>query len=393
MEWKRIVLLFSIVIIIAAFYRVILNNWLPLLREGLEPNTKGKPAKPQLTESDSTHGIDCSGNDYSSINALPLREYFVKACFNSGYNGSDVSTNTIGRRLAEGYRFLDLNVFSASGGNLYVGFSEDNAPNLVSTSLPFETAMSFIQQWGFTDNPKVVLPTTLEQTLSPEAITTPTLRKNSYSYPLFVHIRVYRAPNSQEDIVKKIANVINKLGYSQFYRDNSNKPVQINGCTTLDKLMGKIVFTMDIENILQIYAPTNTPSAEYVPVETIKSIQSFTNMLTGGSTCLAFYDYSDPQLISKTTKLRLTDPNNAYKTNLKYMYVLFPNPANDINPDVFKLTVDNSIQFIPVRAYLNDGVQPYLTNYTKIFDELKTPFAPMSYVYTTVNSLSSQPKK
>jgi len=154
--------------------------------------------------------------------------------------------------------------------------------------------------------------------------------------------------------------------------------------------MGKIIFTMDIENIIQVYAPTNTPSAEYVPADTIKSIQSFVNMMTGGNTCLAFYDYTDTQLIYKTTKLRIADPKNAYKTNLKYMFVAFPNPTNDKNPDVFKFAVDHSIQFIPVRAYINDGVQPYLTNYTKIFDELKTPFAPMSYVYTTVNRLSSQ---
>jgi len=391
MEWKRIALLFSIILIIAAFYRVILNNWVPLLREGLEPDIKTQnnaaesgntPASATgLADVDSTNGVDCS-NNYSDINTLPLREYFIKSCFNTAYNGgTDISTNTIGMRLAEGYRFIDLNVFY-SEEQLYVGYSDDNAPTMVSPNLLFESAISFIHQWGFTDNPKIVLPQSLEQTLSTTPPSGLSLRANCYNYPLFVNIRVYRPPNSTNDIISKLAEVINKFNYAEFHRDDKNTPIQINGCTPLDKIMGKIIFTMDIENIIQVYAPTNTPSAEYVPADTIKSIQSFVNMLTGGNTCFAFYDYTDTQLIYKTTKLRKLD---GYKTNVKHWYIAFPNPNNNTNPDAQKLVSDSSIQIIPVRAYLNDVAKPYLKEYTQIFEDLKTPFACMSYVFSTVS--------
>jgi hypothetical protein len=392
MEWKRIALLFSIILIIAAFYRVILNNWVPLLREGLEPDIKTQnnaaesgntpaSATTGLTDIDSTNGFDCS-NNYSDINTLPLREYFIKSCFNTAYNGgTDISTNTVGMRLAEGYRFIDLNVFY-SEDKLYVGYSDDNAPTMFSPNLLFESAISFIHQWGFTDNPKIVLPQSLEQTLSTTPPSGLSLRANCYNYPLFVNIRVYRPPNSTNDIISKLAEVINKFNYGEFYRDDKNTPIQINGCTPLNKIMGKIIFTMDIENIIQVYAPTNTPSAEYVPADTIKSIQSFVNMLTGGNTCFAFYDYNDAQLTCKMTKLR---KESDYKTNTKYWYIAFPNPNNDTNPDSHTLVGASSIQIIPVRTYVNDRNNPYLKEYTKIFEDLKTPFACMSYVFSIIS--------
>ena len=63
----------------------------------------------------------CDDNSYKESADLPLKEYCVKASFNSAYNGTDVSKETIQQRIIDGYRFLDLNVFSASG-DIYVGY-------------------------------------------------------------------------------------------------------------------------------------------------------------------------------------------------------------------------------------------------------------------------------
>lgn len=366
MEWKRIILWISIFIILVTFYRITLNKWPRNGLEGMEDKSSG-----WSTDSSEYNGIDCS-NSYADSNTLPLREYFVKSSFNSAHNGVgfDVSTNTLGQRISEGYRFLDLNVYCASGENLYVGFAKDNNPTMNNTNLPFEMAIQYIQQNAFS-----------KKSLLPASV--PSLIENYSSYPLFVHIRVYRAPDSKVDVISKVAKVLNALNYPQFLRDENDKPIQINGCTPLNKLMGKMIFTLDILNITQIYAPTATPGADYVPAETIESIRSFVNMLTGGNTCLAFYDYNDAQIVSKTKKLRNV---SNLKTNAQYMFIAFPNPINAANPDSYKFVLDNSIQFIPMRAYLSDSASKCLANYIKVFDDLKKPFVPLNYVYTTINN-------
>lgn len=325
-------------------------------------------------------------NDYSSSDNLPLREYCIKSSFNSCYNGTDVSKDTIAQRIQEGYRFLDLNVFPAEN-DVYVGFSPDNAPRVIQSKLLLTDALKEIGDKAFIRNPLSNINLTNFETL-----------------PMFVHIRVYRkAENSSVDIISKVATIINGVAgnapsYSAKYlRDSTGAPEQIDGCTALSTLKGKIIFSMDILNILEIYAPEKHQSASNVPPDTITALQTFVNILSGGSTFPAYYRYTEGALSSSTVKLGISNESlkSSLQTNTKHLFIAFPHP-NDVakggtnrdatgivQPNIRSFILDHSIQFTPLRVYLDNEE---LKTYKNLFDDIGTPVAPMFFVYRGLNS-------
>jgi len=375
MNFKYILLFLSLIVIGVVFYKQYTfgKQW----REGFE----------------NAERADCKNyNDEDSMN-LPLREYCVKACFNSAYDGNggnDVSVETLKTRIQEGYRFIDLNVYSASG-DVYVGFSQNNAPEQVSPNLKLQTALETISENAFSKN---------ESDFTSKKMT------KIGQYPIFVHIRVYRRPGSTIDIISKVAEVINGLPdtnkppYTRNYLQKDGRPTNINNCTKLSEIMGKIVFSMDILNILEIYAPPNNQTiAGLLPNpkmdSTIQKMQSFVNVLTGGNTIPAFYRYSEESIIYRTNKLDYASDNAVsgknLKTNVDYLYIAFPHPddvkkdsnhpngTDKIQPDPDIFILSRSIQITPVRVYLADEL---LAKYINIFDNTGTPFSPMYHVYT-----------
>jgi hypothetical protein len=323
---------------------------------------------------------------------LPLKEYCVKSSFNTSYNGSDVSKDTLLQRIKEGYRFIDLNVFSASG-DVYVGFSPDNSPVLISNKLLLSDALTAIAATAFSTS------TVFDVCMN-----------NVAAYPVFIHIRVYRPPGSIVDIISNVASVINGApagpnqqpasppAYSiNYLRNDDGTPTQIDSCTPLSTLMGKMIFSMDILNILEIYAPMTYQSAATLPPDTITAMQSFTNVLTGGSTFPTFYGYTEESLIYRTNTLRFDDVSiyGSNQTNVKHMYIVFPHPddvskksksnaTGVVQPDVKGMILNRSIQFTPLRVYLADT---YLNDYIKIFDVAGRPFVPMSNLITHLTSM------
>lgn len=331
-------------------------------------------------------------NDYRDSTNLPLKEYCVKSCFNSAYDGTDVSINTLLERIQNGYRFIDLNVFCADDDNLYVGFSPDNTPKLVSNKLLLSDALKTINDAAFSSS------TAFNTNLS-----------NVSSYPVFIHIRVYRKPDSKVNVIEKVANVINgqddkppayTSNYLRSLDTNSNStPTQIDGCTVLSSIMGKVVFSMDILNILEIYSPIQYQSATQLDPQAVESLQKFVNILSGGSTFPAFYRYTDESIVHRTNKLGVGNAtiNGSLKTNVKHMYISFPHPddvskrsipsttnATDVvQPNIKTFVLDRSIQFAPLRVYLADKE---LDNYIKMFDTIGKPFVPMTHVYQYLNT-------
>jgi len=366
MSLKTICLILSIVVLFFIFYK----------HYNFGQHHQFEPFSLDAAEEDDTN---CSA-DFSKSVDLPLKEYCVKSSFNSAYDGSDVSKETILERIKEGYRFLDFNVFSASG-DIYVGFSQDNSPNLMSNKLLLSDALQCINDNAFSSA------TTFNGKMS-----------KVESFPMFVHIRIYRKPDSMIDIISDVANIINgsaKSGppayTSNYMRESDKTPTKINGCTTLSKLSRKLIFSMDILNVLELYAPSNYQSATTLPPETIKTMQSFVNILTGGSTFPAFYRYTDDSLIYRTNTLGIGNSSmkGSLQTNVKHMYISFPHPddlpktqnpkfTGVTQPDIASFLLSRSIQFTPLRVYLADT---NLNTYIKIFDTIGTPFAPMFYVY------------
>ena len=336
-------------------------------------------------------------NEYKLAGDLPLREYCVKSCFNSAYSGTTVGGDILTTRITEGYRFLDLNVFFVGdpSNDVFVGFSQDNSPQLVNSTLLLSDALKIISEKAFSSS------TTFSDGL-----------RNANAYPVFVHIRVYsgRNPNGElmTDIISKIAKIIvgndnSPPSYSIHYlRNSAGAPVQVDGCTNLSSIMGKLIISMDILNILEIYAPIKYQFASTIPPETISAIQTFVNILSGGSTFPAFYRYTEDSLIHRTNTLGLADSSvvGSLKTNTKNMFISFPHP-DDVEkttlnptpnssgvkqPDIVRFILSRSIQFIPMRVYFGNDASANLTKYTGIFEKIGTPFAPMSYVYKHLNA-------
>ena len=360
MELKYIFLFLSIVVIIAVFYKQYQRG--QTHRFHIE----------QMTTATEEENAKCK-NSYDNSADLPLKEYCVKSSFNSAYDGTSVSEANILKRIEDGYRFIDLNVFSASG-DVYVGYSPDNAPVMVEKTLKLSDALKCIAENAFSSTTK------FNKNL-----------KGTNKYPVFVHIRVYRPLNSTVDIISNVMNIVNGLpgsnppSYSTYYlRNPDNSPVQLEPCTPLSSIMGKMLFSMDVVNVLQIYAPSSN-NVNDVPSGAAKSLRTFVNILTGGGTMPAFYRYTEPVLTNgKLNRLGITDSavNGLFKSNVKSMYILYPHPEDKNNqPDVKHMLLNCSIQFIPMRSYLA-GAE--LDSYVKLFDTAGTPMIPMSNVYTSL---------
>ena len=364
---KPLLIFLSIFLGIFVFYRLIVSR-LFRVSEGLESKESYQEASSQeassaLADNDSD-AILCQ-NDYTKVNDLPLKEYTIKSSFNSAYNGSEVTKDTLEKRLAEGYRFIDLNVFSASGGILYVGFSRDNNPTLIQNTLLFSDALQTIHTYAFTKRMK------------------PGETSVAYDYlssPLFLNIRVYRPQNSIVDVVDQIWSALDWDNQPNYYKNEKGEVALVNGCTSLSAIGKKIVISMDIENIIQIYAPAEKPIATEIPTLTQKRLKQFVGIYTGGNTWRATYKYTDDSISVKTKDLKITDQTKSpYKTNITTMHIVYPYPDDQSNPDFKSMILKNSLQTIPFRVYLGGGE---LTKYEKMFADLKTSFVPMAYAYT-----------
>jgi len=340
-------------------------------------------------------------NKYKSASDLPLREYCVKSCFNSAYNDTTktVTSDELTKRITEGYRFFDFNVSFVGDpkNDVIVGFSQDNAPTMTEGTLLLSEALKTISGKAFSSS------TIFSAGMS-----------NAYSFPAFVHIRVYSGRNEtgelKTDIISKVAKIIvgtknSPPAYSiHFLRDSTGAPTQIDGCTNLSSIMGKLVISMDILNVLEIYAPVNYQFASTIPPETIAAMHTFVNILSGGSTFPAFYRYTEDSLIHRTNTLGLSDSSivGSLKTNTKNMYISFPHPddvskgtgsppnaTGVIQPNIERFILGRSIQFIPMRVYLGNDASGNLTKYEAMFSHVGTPFAPMTYVYKYLNSTTA----
>ena len=343
-----------------------------------KPNTP-TPTTPMIVQAprEKPPNTSCD-NPYSDSNTLPLREYIIKACYNSAYDPNatpKLSVNILETRMAEGYRFIDLNVFS-SEGKLYVGYSPNNNPTLTDVSIPFTDALECIKTNAFTKSTMAIKDDTpFFERKSTE--TAASIRETYVDYPLFVCIRVYRSGKSKLDIVKALMEHLKSTSDAKYLREgngDNEKAVQIDGCTPLNKIKGNILFVMDILNILQIYTPVEKSSADQIPEETRKYLNKFVNIYSGGN----IWRHGSSE---KSMPLLISDLNQPYKTNLFNMQIMFPEVKETVNPDTYKLIVKNSIQTIVVRPYLQDT---NLKAYTKLFNEAKRPMVCGVHAYTFV---------
>ena len=333
-----------------------------------------------IGEGDSTE-VNNAQAEFNKINQLPLRELSFKASYNSAYDGQSFTLEQLGKVMATGCRYLDFQLFSASGGTLYVGHSETSNSETVDTTLTFSEVLGYISEYAFTYDTKArtklldILDAKNEKVDNTKG---DTLYSTYIKYPLFVNLRINRAKDSTIDIIDTIfTKYLNPKSKTpiiprQFFHRKSNIAVPIDAETILSSLKRKIIFVMDIDNILQNY--TKTHNADDIPIPTRSAIQKFVNIKTGGHTWKTYNNYTTVEM---SQKLPLYAKEDGYTSNSANMYLALPGPSNSANPPAMLFLQEHRIQTSPHRYYIDDT---NLAKYEKMFEELKKPIAPLAHV-------------
>lgn len=162
--------------------------------------------------------------------SMPVKEYLIKASWDSAYTSDEVSTNQLIKVIENGYRFLDFEVFhqEANGENeTVVAFSSTGTGEAVieSNTILFDIVMSCVTQNAF--------------------------KVSNGSDPLFLHFRIRSTnPSVYEDMAKSL-KMFSDLIYT------SEKRI---GDIPLSKLIGKVVCIFN-------RSKTSTKLDEYIAVE------------------------------------------------------------------------------------------------------------------------------
>lgn len=386
MKWTTLLLVFSIGIILFVFYQMIR----PYRLEGLETadsllssldNNQTSSSPITGTES-KVQPSDRAQKTNMEIMKMPLRQFAIMSSFNSAYDGKVVTVERLSEVMARGYRFIDLNVFVGQNENkeneLYVGYSVDNAPTISNNTLTFSAALELINKQAFvkTESTKSLakarIPLTAETVnKTPSA----SLGETYINYPLFLHIRVYRAVKSDVDVVGEVVKAMeaHKTGTTWYLRNGDGTATFVDGNTPLESIQRNIVVSMDILNLIQVYAPSSDPVATNIPEPVRQSLRKVVNIFTGGHTWRAFYHYKDVTA-QKAKRLEVVDDTR--HTNVTNMFIVYPYKTDKSNPPSVKdWGRTYSIQAVPIRTYLEDeGV----ASTEAFFEDLGKPVAPMS---------------
>lgn len=313
--------------------------------------------------------------DITDANNLPLKEYFIKGSYDSTFNGMNPSIDELKQQIFNGYRFIDLNIFAIKpdGGeeyNLYVGQSNDGNTPSIDTTLPLVTALKYINEYAF-------LRDNAMQDDKHDKL--PSVFTNYADYPMFVMLRINRQRDSNIDIVKMIYDNYfkqDKEGKETFSAKrlftNGGYAVPVTGEMGLANIRGKLIFCMDIENILNVY--TTTLDAKDVAEPTKEFMRLFVNVKTGGDTWRSVYGDENISKLKRNELLVSMDTGKA--TNALFWNIAFPT-KNTANQDALENARFYQIQLTLMKRYKKDS---NLENYENTFSYFKQPMVPMSQV-------------
>jgi hypothetical protein len=266
---------------------------------------------------------------------LPIKEYCIKASYNSACSGTYIGTDVLKYVLSRGCRYLDLEVYLVDNVP-YVGFSTNKSNThqniTTSTTITLNDALTTINVFGFS---------------SPSPNPTD---------PLFINIRMQSCGDDPitSGMYKYVAgDIMNTLSPKLL-----NK--KITGDTSISEIMNKIVIVIDVKS-------SSTYNKEPL-------LEKLVNMESGGNTLrteiysqMERYTISPPVIekdgISNVVFFREVHPGGVDNTDGKS------------NPDYSKFIKDFGVQIITNRFYINDVC---LKEYEAFFDKFETAFVPFN---------------
>lgn len=323
-------------------------------------------------------------NDLSDPMNLPLRELFMMASYDSAFNGSAPSVETLADVMYSGCRFIDLNVFMGTKDKrLFVGPTKEIDATSADLSLKLSDVLNYINQYAFVVDNKAKARG--EKPLNEREIPginhpaqgAPTMDKNYIKYPLFLNFRIQQT-SPETDIITTLYNdyLAGEKGLilPKFRLNVGDEATQINGNTPLRELQNKIVISMDIDNVLKNYTPSTMNAIDVKqPVKDV--IRNFVNVKTGGHTWHTYHSYNT---IDSLPRMNISPKGGDLTTDVKKMYLAYPGSKDSSkNPNALLYLSDHGIQTTLMRFYLKDG---HLDDYKKMFRESKSPMVPINTV-------------
>jgi len=330
--------------------------------------------------------------NYADSSQLPLKEYFVKASYNSVYDGTkgEPSITKLKEILYNGCRYIDLQVFSIEDpktkeSRLYVAYGEDDEIPTVDTTMPLSNVLTYINSHAFNKDGSMTTAMLKGDPDKSKRATLPSLLDNYIHYPLFLTFRIYRKSKESPDIVKMLyddyLNPTNNGGLIDrqklYLSEDGTKAIPVTGNTPLNKVQGKIVMCMDIDNILKAYTESFDPLD--IPESTKTALRKYVNVKSGGHTWKTYHNYNTIESTVMTPLTHYTDGelSESYETNVKNWFLSLPNKSNLENPAALNHALNYKIQVSPCRYYISDA---NLGKYNEIFDYFKAPMIPMSQI-------------
>lgn len=266
---------------------------------------------------------------------LPIKEYCIKASYNSACSGTYIGTDVLKYVLSRGCRYLDLEVYLVDNVP-YVGFSTNKSNThqniTTSTTITLNDALTTINVFGFS---------------SPSPNTTD---------PLFINIRMQSCGTDPltSGFYKYVAgDIMNTLSPKLL-----NK--KITGDTSISEIMNKIIIVIDVKS-------SSTYNKEPL-------LEKIVNMESGGNT-LRTEIYS--QMERYTISPPVIEKNG--ESNVVFFREVHPggvdNTDGKSNPEYSKFIKDFGVQIIANRFYVNDTC---LKEYEAFFDNFETAFVSFS---------------
>jgi len=317
---------------------------------------------------------------------LPLKEFCIKASYNSANSGNYISTDMLQYVINRGVRFLDFEVFYLQDTD-----KDKNDKSKSGTTAPNPTFKPVV---AASVDPYFALLTTENTVLLDNILTTAVANAFSapcpnYQDPLFINLRI---KSNDPDIYEAVAASIDHTIKDKIYVDPNSTPLITNKKTNKSirkalkvtkntpfyLLRGKIILSID-KTIFPNYKNHTSCGAN---VDNCYDLKNYTNIEQGSEDMNSLlYKYMSP-----TNTIQIKDDNKT--TNVKTMVVA--NPDNDFlsgalslnspikppdNPDYGDMLLKYSAQIVPNRFYHNDSA---LAEYEAFFNKHNSAFVPLS---------------
>ena len=339
---KKILIVFVIIIFSYIIWRLLMKR--NIILRGMETSS-GKtietfdlgvytdPAKAELSKLKDTKIILNMQSIQHQYADLPLKEYCIKASYNSAYTGSFMNYDMLTYLLGRGVRFFDLEVY----------YIKDPETGNYSPQVGYSADGKFITM----DSKNTLL---LDNVLSTLVAGAFSQTSPSSGDPLFINLRIR---SNNRDIYKAVGASVDYTLKPKLYK-NSNGSREVNKNTIMSKLLGSVVLLVDktIDRDYKSYCACTEQNCY--------DLTKYINM-ESGSEDMNMNRYTD---ILAQNNVPIKIMNDNLRTDIKNMNLVLPNvlPENASNPEIMTFTTNYGIEILPLKFYQkDDGLLKYET--------------------------------